>query len=370
MRKTKFVSAALLFFGASCSGTQPAFDPLRVVSDAAPPVVDELRAVDLAKKKHDAAIKEDAAKRDAVADTAPPAPDVSKDADPFGVKKIYSSTGREWFLANALAVNDREFVPDTAGIIQATPDPSIFHTEGDGSGSASVRLHVHSPAGKAWWQNVEMTMYARITSMLSVCADSQVSHFELAARGERHWYGLSTMPYSKINDGVAPPAGTATWPWYGNSGLAANGVNWRCLGSTYHGNLYASDGRMLFEKEISHIDGYSGPKGSVTPATWTPPIGRWVGYKFIVRNTSSGSVRLEAWSDIDATNTWTLVSSYNDAVGGWLSRSSTLDGCAMAPYKYVSGGVIGWAGPWALFRSDCMGMDFKWLSVREVGPIL
>ncbi len=39
-----------------------------------------------------------------------------------------------------------------------------------------------------------------------------------------------------------------------------------------------------------------------------------------------------------------------------------------APFRYAADQVMTWAGPWVTFRSDSVVMEFKWLSVREVGP--
>jgi hypothetical protein len=44
-----------------------------------------------------------------------------------------------------------------------------------------------------------------------------------------------------------------------------------------------------------------------------------------------------------------------------------LDACDASPFNYVADEKITWAGPCASFRSDSVGYDFKWFSVREVG---
>ena len=268
--------------------------------------------------------------------------------------------GREWFLPPTAALPDAEWVPDQPGTVTATAEPGVFHSAGAGA-SAEVRLSVHSPAGKAWWRDVELTFYTRKTASIGACEE----HWELEVRGERH--GGGKVPFQSINDGVRAPPGTTTWPWYAVTGpdtLVPGG----CLGTTYHGNLHALTGRSLFEKEISHVDGYCGPRGSVHPQAWPEPTGRWLGYKLVVRNRAS-SVHLELWIDVDASGAWVERGVYDDVPGTWEAVTRTLNGCAAAPYGYARDQLLGWAGPWITFRSDCMAIDFRWLSAREIGPL-
>lgn len=291
--------------------------------------------------------------------------------DRFGVPMIYPTAagGREWTLPDDADRTDAtgEWVPVLGAV---TPlGGGAFHTDGSATvNRAETRLEVRSPAGKAWWRNVEATWYARSSGWRgSACVDWYDRHFSLAARGERHAGGTTTK--AEIDAGVPAPAGTATWPWY--AGLAAGAsVPAPCLGTVYYGTIHPLNGRVQFEKELSHVQGYAesggATRGGFTPAAWTDG---WFGYKLVVRNYAGDAsrVHMELWVDPVAVGSFTRWSSYDDG-SGWASTDG-LDGCDQAPIGYASDQLITWAGPTFLFRSDCQGLDFRWLSVREVGPI-
>jgi hypothetical protein len=290
--------------------------------------------------------------------------------DRFGVRAIYPTVagGREWYLPETADVPDAEWVPEAPGILRL--GGGAFRWDGEAGTDSQVRMNVHSPAGKAWWRNVEMTMYfrSRGTVMGGACA----RHAELVVRGERH-SDADTIPWNQINDGVRAPAGSATWPWYG-AVSGTQSVNARCLGASYHGNLYLSGspcGQTLLEKEISHSDGYAdGWRGVANLGSVA--AGAWVGFKLVIRNDGANAVtHLELWEDRLADGTWSLASSFDDTgsgAGRW-PASTDLDGCGAAPYGYASDQVLTWAGPWLGFRSDCQGIDFEWLSAREIAPL-
>jgi hypothetical protein len=277
--------------------------------------------------------------------------------------------GREWALPPTADVADAAWSPELWGGMSITRagEAGVFHTDGAGP-DAMVRLNVGSPWGTAWWRDVELTMYVRKTSSIGCRAnDPWDEHWEMFARGERH--DDVDLSFAEINNGAAAPPGTATWPWYRNFGSGK--VKASCLGTAYHGNLYAANGEALFEKEVSHYAGYAEQRGSVLPAMWPNATGRWIGYKLVVRGSASDPhwVHLELWGDLDATDAWKQLSAYDDLPGRWPAANSALDGCTAPPYGYSRDQLITWAGPYVTFRSDCMGMDFKWLSAREVGPI-
>ena len=104
--------------------------------------------------------------------------------------------------------------------------------------------------------------------------------------------------------------------------------------------------------------------------------------KWIVRNNLAGTtVHTELWLDEQANNTWSLVTSFDDSAGAWALSSLGSDGnsytlgsvaipgCTQPPYSLALDQPLTWAGPWVEFRSDEMTMQFKWLSVREIGPV-
>ena len=279
-------------------------------------------------------------------------PATTPTADRFGVPMLNptASGGREWYLPANAEVRSAEWQPESMTIERVAD--GVFRTSGQ------VRMNVPSPAGKAWWRDVEMTAYFRYAGSSS---GSQSPHWELFGRGERH--SSNAVSGTSINGGVPAPAGTITWPGYP---FGSASVNPHCLGSSYHGNLYTT-GRALFEKEISHTEGYASQRGQTTIAGFDP--GRWFGVKFVLRNVQGQErVRMELWIDAAADGRFVKVSETEDAPHAWASSSSSIDGCDAAPFRYAADQVMTWAGPWVTFRSDSVVMEFKWLSVREVGP--
>jgi hypothetical protein len=283
--------------------------------------------------------------------------------DPFGVTKIYPtrSGGREWYLPPTADQADAEWKP-SSGVTKIAAD-GVFHME-----NVQVRSSVASPAGKAWWRNVEMTGYVRQTG--TIAGSTQAVHWSWYARGERHSHN-ATAP-ADINGGVLAPAGTATWPGYPYSGTS---VRPECLGTAYHSGLYAN-AQVFFEKEISHTAGYVAPadrRGQAPVAGLD--LSQWTGYKFVLRNDpTQTTVTLEIWLDAPAGSGWRKISAGTDS-GGWNAGNppagvQPLDGCDSAPFNYAVDQKITWAGPLATFRSDSVGYDFKWFSVREIdeGP--
>jgi len=278
--------------------------------------------------------------------------------DPFGVRRIYGTIpgGREWYLPADAETPNAEWNVEDNPVTKVSP--GVFHTLGN---DGEVRLTVSSPSGKAWWRNVEMTAYFRYTAPHD--SNGQARHWELLARTERH--SGNSASGSSINRGVAAPAGTATWPGYP---FGSGTVNVHCLGSSYHGNAYV-DGHVLFEKEITHTEGYAPQRGSTQTPDLANPLNRWFGYKFVVRNADANRrVHLELWLDASADGTWRRVMQYDDSAGKW-AADGNLDGCGSSPFAYSTDQLITWAGPWLIFRSDSIATDFRWLSAREVGPI-
>jgi hypothetical protein len=277
--------------------------------------------------------------------------------DAFGTRRIYQTSpgGREWRLPDDATLATDEWNVEQNLVTRVSI--GVYHTVGN---NGEVRLTVGSPSGKAWWRNVEITGYFRYTGPMD--SNGQLRHWELLARCERHSDGDVTA--ADVNRGVPAPAGTSTWPGYPFGGR----VNGHCLGSSYHGNFYV-DGRGLFEKEISHIAGYSGPRGEAPFSQLANPLNRWFGLKFVLQNQSGTSaVHLELWLDPAANNSWQRLTQLDDKPGFWRAGTA-LDGCGSAPFGYADDQLITWAGPWLTFRSDSIAMDFKALTVREIPPL-
>jgi hypothetical protein len=64
-----------------------------------------------------------------------------------------------------------------------------------------------------------------------------------------------------------------------------------------------------------------------------------------------------------------LLTQGDDTSGSWASRNEALDGCTTAPFSYQPDQLMIWAGPWLVFRSDSIAVDFRWLSAREIAPL-
>jgi hypothetical protein len=288
-----------------------------------------------------------------------PVPDASTpyEVDGFCVRKLYPtpSAGREWLLPSNAETPSSEWNVENNPVTRVSP--GVFHTVGN---QGETRLSVGSPAGKAWWRNVELTGYFRYTEPMD--AFGQERHWELVARSERHSTTATTG--TAINGGVAAPAGTATWPGYP---FGTQSINAHCLGASYHGNFYVT-GEGLFEKEVSHSDGYAPARGRTTVPGFEA-LGRWFGMKFVLRNQNNNqSVHLELWLDANADGNWTRLSASDDK-SDWSANNASINGCGAWPFSYASNQLIRWAGPWAIFRSDSIGMDFRWLSAREISPL-
>jgi hypothetical protein len=279
------------------------------------------------------------------------------EVDSFGVLKLNPTReqGREWSLPADAQNANGEWVPD--GDVVPLGD-GVFRQRG-----GQVRSSVRSPRGKTWWKNIEMTGYMRYRGSASG-DDGMAPHWEWEVRGERHTN--NRVNPREINGGVRAPAGTDTWPGYPYERQSS--IPGSCLGTAYHGNIYA-DGRrqqVLIEKEISHTNGYAERRGSASVPGFDPR--QWFGFKTIVRNSSDGTkVKIETWIDARADNTWTKVSEAIDA-GGWAAEDS-LDECGTSPFGYREDQLLSWAGPYATFRSDSADYDFKWYSVRELDPL-
>ena len=287
--------------------------------------------------------------------------------DGFGVRKICPTLpgGREWYLPSTADVADAEWKPKKH--IAKTAEPGVFRISG------CPHNDVVSPSGKAWWRNVEMTAYLRFLADLPAPADgscNQRPHWTFYARGERHSPEIFADPAS-IDEGVTAPPGTATWPGYPFSGPS---VNARCLGTSLKGLLFSDSGAVSFQKEISHVAGYTQETvlGSGLPGGAAP--GAWFGYKVILRNFhGDGAVHMETWVDPVATGAWARVFEVDDS-GGWPAKplpggQPALNGCDGAPFHYAEDQLITWAGPHVTFRADNLAYDLRSASVREVEPL-
>lgn len=287
-------------------------------------------------------------------------------ADYFGTLQVYptSENGRQWHLPETATNADDEWFPESPSLVISKVGPGVF------SASGQVRMSVASPAGKAWWRDVEMTGYVKRTD----AGTSGTPHWEFYARGERHTTNPSTK--AEINRSVPAPTGTIAWPWY-NAMEPRQSLNVACLGTAYHANLYPvftdqlgrkHSSRAHFEKELDHSNnsGYSANSRDLSVTDIL--MDQWVGFKFIVRNKVGGGVHLETWLDHAANNTWQRLDSKDDLFGWGVADITKLNGCGNDPYNYARDQILYWAAPWVTFRSDDLSMEFTRFTVRAIDP--
>ena len=282
--------------------------------------------------------------------------------DPFGVRRIYPTTagGREWYLPAKAEVESDEWKPSdgSRGRVMATSQPGVFHVEG------SPRFPVVSPAGKAWWRNVEITGYFRYLATRSI--DRERPGWQIFARSERHTQH-ETIDSSTVNYGVRPPPGTAVWPGYP---FPSGQLNAHCVATSMKGFVQV-DGAVRFKKEISHNAGYTDARAEVHPFSdgGSVPQNAWFGVKVVIRNFNANRfVHMEIWTDLPGDGTWRKVTQTDDT-GNWRATDARIDGCTAAPFRYSPAQLITWAGPWAFFRFDDVSCDIKWFSIREIDPL-
>lgn len=279
--------------------------------------------------------------------------------DRFGIRELYPTKkgGEEWFMNMDDPNHDAR-----AGKGEGPSTTFIQRNDYDGSWkveSNEVRygaltssgydpqlittLNQQDLAAKGYmqspndWKNVEMTGYLKVNSF-SDSTRNGAAHIEFLARGARN-----TDEQTEIN-----------------------GLTLQCEATTYHSNTYET-GRVKFEKDLMHIQGYTSDSQDPQLKHATNNLeGRWIGIKAVFYNLPNGSVKLEQWLD-DRTNNinaygnqWHKVLEYSDD-GNWGGGQNDCGGTDTT--------IITWGGPIAIFRWDNIDdMDVKDLSVREIQP--
>lgn len=288
--------------------------------------------------------------------TLPPGGDI----DQFGLKKLYPSVGREWFNAWNSG-SQRTITWDVAStdpgmVIRGNTSVTVYGGSGARAGQMQVngenpRIYIRDsgteaippPANVLMWNNVELTFYA----------------------------------YSTANTGVS---------WAGLQGhVKTNHLpdSWDCQSRGYGGRMLF-DGRLDFEKEVSHP---SGINAQHSIGTWPGglPLNRWIGYKLVARNVDNNThVKLELYRELSIGNVtnpsapagggdWELLGTYTDT-GDWSSgQGSCAPQTAFDNDKTDRSLPLTWAN-WSVYlRSDGQGTSkpqyYKWLSVREIAPL-
>jgi hypothetical protein len=180
------------------------------------------------------------------------------------------------------------------------------------------------------WKNVEMTGYFKMNRFTNSDKNGP-AHIELVARGGKN----------------------------SDDNTLINGLSRQCEATTYHSNTYET-GKIKFEKDLMHTDGYTTHDPQRKNATKEPLLGRWIGIKAVFYNLDNNSVKLEQYIDDNADNNWHRVLSFVDD-GHWGGGSPNCGGSDTQ--------VITWGGPIAIFRWDNIDdMDIKNFSIREIQP--
>lgn len=270
--------------------------------------------------------------------------------DKFGIKEIYYSKpgGEEWYIN----MNDPNHDPRTDPQTTLIKNNNIGEDNSWKIKNTEVRYNVFTSSGfqpqlittlnqtelskKGYmqspndWKNVEITGYFKINSFTSSDKNGP-AHIELVARG-----GKNT-----------------------NDNNLINGLSEQCESTTYHSNTYET-GRVKFEKDLMHTQGYTTDDKQKTNAIEKPLLGRWIGIKAVFYNQDNNSVKLEQYIDDDSDNNWHRVLSYIDN-GHWGGGTPNCGGSDTQ--------VITWGGPIAIFRWDNIDdMDIKDFSIREIQP--
>jgi hypothetical protein len=216
-----------------------------------------------------------------------------------------------------------------------------------------------TPNADGSWKikNKQVRMDVMTSSGYSLTASSVQDRTVLAARGymqsPNDWKNVEITGFVKVNSGG--PDSHITW--YARGGRHSDSVP--CEGSAYKGSL-THDGRVRFQKESWHVYYDQAPYAAVSSSY----LRRWIGFKAVIRNTTvdgKAAVHMEAWLNENADGvTWKQVYTFDDA-GSWGGDSTTCGGTDDRM-------LLSWGGPMAVFRwDDSSDVDFKWLSVREIG---
>jgi len=281
--------------------------------------------------------------------------------DAFGLRELYPSVGREWFCAwdsgSQRTITWGTESTDPGLVIRGSTSVTIYGASGTRGGQMRVsgtnpRIYIRSSETEAIppssevqkWNNVEVTFYAYSNK------DSGVGYAGLEA---------------VVKTNHMPDSWDATTRGYGGRMLF--------------------DGRIDFEKEVSHGAGYN-VQNSLSTWSGGLPLQRWIGYKLVARNCASNThVKLELYRELSLgsqTNpavpsgggTWELLGTYTDT-GAW----STGFGSATALCSFDTGRTdrslpLTWAN-WSVYLrtddDDNLGLVqyYKWLSVREIAPL-
>jgi len=215
-----------------------------------------------------------------------------------------------------------------------------------------------TPNGDGSWKMQNAQVRMEVYTSTGYDASRIVTNRDtLASRGymlaPNDWRNIEMTGFVRVNSASLT---TDNFAWYTRGGHHSGPIP--CEGSAYKGGLHY-DGRARFEKESWHVSYRNSPYSQATSSI----MGRWVGFKTVLRNVTAGgktTVKMELWLNDNADRvTWTKIYEMTDdgSFGGDASSCG-----ASAPAMPIT-----WGGPIATFRWDSAeDVDFRWLSVREI----
>jgi hypothetical protein len=263
--------------------------------------------------------------------------------DIFDVSKIYPTAdgGREWFVNMSNPVNSSHF-SEWGGFELIKQNDGSWRVN-----STHVRLVVETPQNMTKWKNVEITGYAKLSLPTSV---NSTSSFGSNSNNS----AMHSNESGEFED----------FAFIGRSGRHSSQTP--CEGTAYVGGLH-TEGMVGWKKEIWHTGGYTEERAN--NLVTKPFLDRWVGWKVIIYNlevNNQTAVKLESYLDDYNNDSWKKVTELIDS-GGWYSRSS-VEEFFSADCGKMRDQIIAEPGPYVIFRSDGLILDFKNLSVREINP--
>jgi hypothetical protein len=265
--------------------------------------------------------------------------------DVFGVSEIYPTAigGREWFVNMTNPANSSHF-SETGGFELIKQNDGSWRVN-----STHVRLVVETPKNMTEWKNVEITGYAKLSLPTDINSTSSVD-------SNSNHFATNNSESEEIDD----------LAFIGRSGRHSSQAP--CEGTAYVGGLH-NEGSVGWKKEIWHTGGYTDERAKNTVTK--PILDRWVGWKVIIYDlqmNNQTAVKLESFLDDHNNDSWKKVTEIIDS-GGWYSRSSDEEFFS-ADCGRMRDQIIIEPGPFVIFRTDNLILDFKNLSVREIDPSL
>jgi hypothetical protein len=280
--------------------------------------------------------------------------------DPFGIKKLYPSVGREWFNVWSTGAQRTltwdTYSTDPGMVFRGDTNATVYGSSGTRAGQMQVigdapRIYIRDSGTESIppldsvlkWNNVEVTFYAYSTGNSGV-----------------GWAGLESV----VKTNHLPDS-------------------WDCATRGYGGRMLF-DGRLDFEKEVSHPSDINVQQSL---GSWSGglPLNRWIGFKMVARNVDNNThVKLELYRELSIGNvvnpsapagggTWELLGSYTDT-GAWSTGFGTCTAQATWDNGHTDRSLpLTWAN-WSVYlRTDGITASipqyYKWLSVREVAPL-